>query len=563
MCGIAGTTKQDLSRNIKKMILAMRHRGYDGDYFLIEHGKIALGMNRLAINDLSKNLYPFRYKQYVLFFNGEIYNHTEIYSEYLKGNFFRKTTCDAEIILPLFEKFGQKAFSLLEGMFSLCIFDTNESKIYLARDQFGEKLLYYTIEHGQLSFGSELKSLLALPNVQKEISLSDLADYLVTGSTFEHTLLKGIHKLQPGKCLIFDLVSKKLLIKKYLISKKIDIDTADLPGQLDFLLSQAVKDRSTKLAHVFLSGGIDSGLLTYYSTLHSKNVTTYSVTFSESLVHNEGYFSNLIASHLSTEQYQIDVTGQMIKAVLENIGSLIDHPFSDPACIPTFILAKMARKNTLVALAGEGADELFGGYDRYWNFGEFFSNVSKRKSNKKEYIAQKIWNDDELVSLGLITKRSHVFAASLKEKQTHDLNHYLPDQLLAKMDVFSMRNNLEVRSPFLDSKLLSFATHLSDSQKVNIFGTKFLLRKLAKRHLPVISVVRPKHGLAVPLGNWIRSEPVFRSIFFEVIENSTIINKEIALKYFDEHLQGKANHKHKLWSLYVFFSWAKENGIHY
>ncbi len=563
MCGIAGTTKPDFNLNISRMIEVMRHRGYDGDYFHVEKGKIGLGMNRLAINDSSQDLYPFKHKHFVLFFNGEVYNHDEIFKRYLKGKFDRKTTCDAEVILPLFELFGIKAFSFLEGMFSLCIFDTSKSKIYLARDTFGEKQLYYTTQQGHLSFGSELKSILSLSYVKKEISLLDLADYLATGSTFESTLLKGIKKVQPGTCVSYALKSKKINTTKYVVPTELHIDSDNSLDQLDILLSQAVKKRATEHAHIFLSGGIDSSLLTYYSTQHSKKTATYSINFPENFIHNESYFSNQIARYFDTDHYQIDVTYKMILPVIANIGLLIDHPFSDPACIPTYVLAKLASKNTRVALAGEGADELFGGYGRYRDITGDAFNFLGLESNKNEYIAQRIWADAQLLNLGLDSGRTKVFARSLQQKQLQDLNHYLPDQLLAKSDVFSMRHNLELRAPFLDSKLLAFSLQLNNSQKVNVLGTKFILRKIALRYLPLLTIVRPKHGFSVPINNWMRNGNFFKNSFIDMLEDTSIINKKIALKYLVEHVSGTANHKHKLWSLYVFFSWARANGISY
>ena len=168
-----------------------------------------------------------------------------------------------------------------------------------------------------------------------------------------------------------------------------------------------------------------------------------------------------------------------------------------------------------------------------------------------------------MLNLGLDSGRTKVFARSLQQKQLQDLNHYLPDQLLAKSDVFSMRHNLELRAPFLDSKLLAFSLQLNNSQKVNVLGTKFILRKIALRYLPLLTIVRPKHGFSVPINNWMRNGNFFKNSFIDMLEDTSIINKKIALKYLVEHVSGTANHKHKLWSLYVFFSWARANGISY
>lgn len=564
MCGIAGITSGNLGI-VRKMLQVMKHRGSEGTYFYSDANYLSTGMHRLAIQDQSPALYPFKYKQFVLFFNGEIYNHHELFTKYLKGKIDRKTSCDAEVILPLFVLFGMKCFRLFDGMFAISIYDTQKKRLYLARDRFGEKPLFYQIKNGVLSFGSELRSLLQIPGTSKELAVSAIPDYLITGSTTsDTTLVKGIKKLIPGSCLAFDIELGKSVVQKYWsLEQEIQnsrccvTNSSTFVQILDTILHNSVKKRiSDNSAHIFLSGGIDSSLLAYYSTQSTKNVSTYSVGFSNSFFHDESSYSAKVAKYLATDHHHFNMdSSDLLKLVLD-IETYIDHPFSDPAFLPSLVLAKNVRYYTKVAFAGEGADELFAGYPRYRE--AFFSPLLNQNSR---YVPQQIWKSSELELLGFSTLDEKTTSLELAmSKQIHDMHTYLPNQLLAKADNASMAYNLEVRSPFLANKVVSFALQLPESEKIRYGITKVLLRKLAWKHLPKLISIRPKHGFSVPLEDVLR-EKSFVTAFKSLVEDSSIFEKKHVLKVFSDHQLKFENNKHKIWSMFVLLSWAKKNGI--
>jgi len=601
MCGIIGFTGPQNPNQLKQLQRLILHRGKDE---ITQHYQlnVNLGMNRLAINDLSAGLYPLKYKHYSLIYNGEIYNQKLLKKE-LKENVINfKTTCDGEVILPLFDKLGIKAFAKLEGMFALAIVDQKNKKLILARDKSGQKPLYYSNNKNVFSFSSEIKVLQKLLKTNSQLNLSKLPTYFREGSLVgQQTLLKNINKLVPASFLEVNLKDLSIAKNKYWhprIHKPPQLNEKKLTDKLDELLFDSVSKRLLSDVPIgsFLSGGVDSSLITYYAAQKNKQFKTYSVVFPKYSKDDESFFSTTVAQKLNTNHSQIECTAHKALTIINKIGSLIDEPIIDPAVIPTYLISQRARKDIKVVLSGEGADELFGGYYRYpkhltglW-IQKYFPQpfweaikpiVPKRISYKinkaltplaNYYSSQDVWTPQELKQLlpNINYQPQHCPPSqNLFQKnpflamQVRDYHHYLGEQLLMKIDKFTMLHNLEARAPFLDTKLINFAFSLPNKYKIKGINNKYLLRQVAARHLPPQIAWRPKKGFTVPLDDWYHHElkPLVKETILSLSHLKNIFNHYYLKQIVDEHLSHKRNHRDKIWSLIVLNQWLQSNDI--
>jgi asparagine synthase (glutamine-hydrolysing) len=598
MCGITGFTgKKDL-KLLDNMLENIEHRGRD-ERCAVHTGQVNLGMNRLAILDLQQDIYPFYYKHYTLVFNGEIYNFAKFKKKLAKQGIKFSTNSDAEIILPLYNQYGSQAFEMLEGMFAIAIVDSEKQELILARDKSGEKPLYFYQNQQSLAFSSEIKNLIGLLKSKPTISRPELEQYLREGSLVEtKTLVKNIQKLPPGSCGVWSLKQNTLVIDPYWQPQyrqptNLPVDKA--VDQLESLLAEAVSSRLMADVPVgsFMSGGVDSTLLTYFAKQSIPDLKTYSVSF-PGYKDDESRFSHLAAEHLQTNHTEVICTPEKVRPIIENIGHYVDEPIVDTAVLPTFLMVQEARKAVKVTLSGEGADELFGGYDRYYKYlkakqlasllpepiwkklAQVVPGRFRDKFNRatiplsQSYSSQNIWTPEELGQL-LVNSRYQPQAKyptdklfreqPLKAMQLTDYRHYLAEQLLMKVDKFSMIHNLESRAPYLDTKLVNFALSLPDKYKHQPVGSKYLLRKLAERYLPKEISWRAKHGFVVPLDNWFRSE--LRDVVENMTEQLSKLPKVFNLKYLqqikEEHLAGQKQHRDKIWSLVVLSKWLEKH----
>lgn len=593
MCGILGFTGKPNKAKTKKLLKLIQYRGFDESVSAFECG-LNFGMNRLSIQDLTKGYYPFKFKHYSLVFNGEIYNYPEIKKQLeSKGHRF-KTTCDGEILLPLFDQYGQQAFNKLEGMFAILIIDELKQKVYIARDKTGEKPLYYLHNQKQFSFASELKCLLP-PQSPNYLNYEVMPDYLLHGSVSKgQTLVSGIKKLPAAHCLEYDLKNHNISISKYwkVPTTKLKLSSeAEAISQLDNLLENAVSKRLIADVPVgtFLSGGIDSSLVTYYVRQKKPSLNTYSVSFPQSGRHDESDYASQVADLLGTNHHVIPFTADSARKSIANIGSLIDEPIVDPAFMPTLLLAKEARKKVKVVLTGEGADEVFGGYYRYykylgiqrlrslipfyssisaWNKYFVFHKLKKLFDPTPYYSPQNVW---QIKEISLLLSNSHEVQDSmplpkeniLRTLEQYDIDWYLAEQLLMKVDKATMLQNLESRAPFLDSKVISFGMNLPTQYKIKGIHNKYLLRKVAEQHLGPHIAWRLKHGFSLPLASWFRDE--LRDIVLDTSKflkkNHDGLNGEYIQQIITDHLDGKEDHANKIWSLIVLTEWKKSNDI--
>lgn len=590
MCGIIGSTGNFSERAVKEALCAIEHRGRDEVVqWRNKQETIRFGMTRLAIKDLTKHLYPMHYKEYTLIYNGEIYNSDQLKKQYLK-EYTSTTTSDAEIILPLYHLLGAKCFELLEGMFALAILDSRRQEIILARDKAGQKPLYYFHQGKNLFFASELKALLRTQSIPRNLNVPALSQYLQQGYVFfPNTLVKNIFKLGNAHYLRYSLKEHTLNIKRYwqpIIETHHPIKTKN---ELDQLLNNSVK--RCLMGDVpfgcFLSGGVDSSLIAHYAALHStKPLKTYSISFPGFVKNDESFFSNKVASWIGADHTNISFVGNEAQTITENIGTIIDEPISDPACLPTYLLAKEARKSVKFVLTGEGADEIFGGYHRYWK--ELLASTIRlyadpliptlkntfphRSFNRlttslsEHYNTQGIWNYSELsqlINYPLKTLTSPAILQNMEDDdplsamQLTDLQGYLPDQLCMKVDKMTMANNLEARAPYLDSHVINFGLGLSDAQKIMFFQGKYLLKKVAQTYFPAYFVWRPKHGFTLPLAQLLRTNLVcsLENAKDSIMEAPKMWNGKYFTQLYNEHLEGASNHADQLWSIIVLTQW--------
>jgi asparagine synthase (glutamine-hydrolysing) len=599
MCGIVGFTGKKNLDKLSHMLAVVEHRGRDGrTLFYTDH--VHLGMNRLAIIDLTRNLYPMRYKQYTLVFNGEIYNYQELKKRLRALGVSFTTTSDAEVILPLFYHYGLKAFSMLEGMFAISIYDKKKKQILLIRDKAGEKPLYVMNVTSGFAFASEIKVLLSFNDNKKTIDHSSLSQYLRQGFVFTpDTLVHNIKKVPPSSCLIYDMGTKRARVITYWAPHPHSVPVRSTIQSIDVLeklLRKSVRMRLVADVPVgcFLSGGVDSSLITHFASLEKPNIQTYSVAFPGYEHYDESEFASFVAKRLKTRHTVVACTAQRVRTLLDHIGTFIDEPIIDPAVLPTILMAQEARKHVKVVLTGEGADELFGGYERYrkqlllekfrWYCNKIplllimLSHVPIRRAQivshdlTTRYSAQHVWNDKELSQLLLYGYqplprhqylRTYAATNPFLSMQLTDFRGYMAEQLLMKIDKSTMARNLEARAPYLDTHIINFAFSLENRDKLRSVHGKYILKKLAERYFPKSFVWRPKHGFDIPIGDWFRKE--LRDYVKQSVDDiglfKGIFNIEYYKRIVDEHESQHSDHSAKIWSILVLVSWMKAHDI--
>lgn len=599
MCGIAGFTGKKNLRKLSRMLAILEHRGRDGRT-LFYGGHVHLGMNRLAIIDLTRDLYPMRYKHYVLVFNGEIYNYRELKKHLRVHGVVFTTTSDAEVILPLFHRYGSKAFAMLEGMFAISLYDTKKKQILLVRDKSGEKPLYYAHSPSGLMFASEIKVLLSVESGRKTIDYSGLSQYLRQGFVFSpDTLVRTVQKVPPSNCLTYDVATNRMRVTAYWSPRTLSMSGIPVRGSTDVLealLRQSVRSRLVSDVPVgcFLSGGVDSSLVTYFASQEKQHIRTYSVAFPGLESYDESKFASFIAKRLKTRHTVVDCTADRVRTFFDHIGTLIDEPIIDPAVLPTLLMAREARKRVKVILTGEGADELFGGYDRYRKqlSAERFRRYGKRvpfllpllshvpvrrvqsvsRDLAARYSAQHAWNDTELSHLLLLAPlpfprhrylEAYTTTNPFLAMQLTDFRGYMAEQLLMKIDKSTMAHNLEARAPYLDTNIIDFAFSLEHKDKLRDVHGKYILKKLAERYFPKSFVWRAKHGFDIPLREWFRKE--LRDYVMQSIDDVVAYKDIFNIKYYthivDEHESGQSDHSAKIWSMVVLMNWMKTHDI--
>ncbi|HYF70807.1 MAG TPA: asparagine synthase (glutamine-hydrolyzing) [Ohtaekwangia sp.] len=617
MCGIGGIldfknnrpTKDETSAFVKPL----NHRGPDKEEQTLlenEWGYVWLAHRRLSIIDLTdagNQPMVSCSGRSIIVFNGEIYNYKALRDDLTKQGFQFRSHSDTEVILNAFECWGiEKTLLRLDGMFAFALFDKATTSLYLARDRFGKKPLYYFAEGDRLIFSSDIRSFRAINSISLNLDLHALGYYFAELATpHECTIWKEVKKVKPASYLQFNHtgVSKNIAYWELVYSENCSLSRNDIIEKADYLLGQAVKKRLVADVKVsaLLSGGIDSSLVVAKMAQESgERINTYSVGFKENDF-NELPYARQVAEKFNTRhnEYILDSNS------LQDLTGLIleyGEPFADSSMIPTYLISKQISQHEKVVLGGDGGDEVFGGYYSY-HFARKFDSVKRLAwtypfaklanrwlpSYRSDFLVR-LFQQAKLPRYTLLNRslgfdeselrellNEDMFYKSLAREHNYIWNHYAPassndvvnvlsasfktrllNDYLVKVDRATMYASLEMRTPFLDKELAEFGATLKPSQIFYKSGTKSILKEIAGRYFSPEFVHRKKMGFGIPVNKWFKNE--FSSHLSEVIlggkQSMIDLNYGYIEKLINEHRTGKADHTHKIWSLYVFHIWA-------
>lgn len=602
MCGFTGFIGKIARPEmvLHKMMDKIIHRGPDSAGEFLE-GEAALGFRRLSIIGLETGGQPFynENENLVAMVNGEIYNFLELRKELTKKGHIFKTDSDCEVILHGYEEYGEEIITKLRGMFAFVIWDRENKKMFAGRDMFGIKPFYYGKMNETFFFGSEIKSFLPHPNFKKEFNQEALLPYLsFQYSVLDETFFKGIFKLPAAHYLIYE--AGVITLHKYWAPnfQETDRPLVQLVEEIDETIRESIQSHRISDVKVgsFLSSGVDSS----YVASVLKPDKTFTVGFSDE------NFSEIDNAQILSDELEIQNNHSVLDAdacfaQLENIQYLMDEPHSDPSIVPLYFLAGLAKKDVTVILSGEGADELFGGYEaydmtpamkKYQKLPSFLRKPAARMASKlpeirgKQFLMHgglpveewfigqaKVFRESEAKKV--LKKPFHQgptiqeivtpFYDQVKDKddvtkkQFLDMNLWLVGDILLKADKMSMAHSLEVRVPFLDKKVMAIASQLPTEYRVSNTATKYAMRLAARKALPEVSANRKKIGFPVPIRNWMREERFYQQIkeYFMSDEAVTFFDTEEIMTLLNDHYEGKANNGRKVWTIFTFLIWHK------
>lgn len=600
MCGIVGfiDKSKDKKKIIKDMADLIIHRGPDSDGYYVDDN-IALGFRRLSIIDLGTGSQPIfnEEKDKVIIFNGEIYNYQIIKEDLLaKGHKFT-TKADTEVILHGYEEYGEKILNKLRGMFSFVIYDIKTKELFGARDFFGIKPFYYYIDDDVFMFGSEIKSFLGNPNFKKEFNKEMLPLYLsFQYSALENSFFKNVYKLKPG--CYFKYKDGKFKLEKYYnleLEPYEDRSFDDFKDGIRDLLNDSVEAHKVSDVEVgsFLSSGVDSSLIATISSVNK----TFTVGWD-----NNNYSEIDYAKDLSKKIKVKNISKKISKSEyfekFPMIQYYMDEPLADPSAIALYFVAEIASKHVKVCLSGEGADEIFGGYNIYqepftvsWyykipfpirkfigvlatpfrNHSGFNFLIRRGKKIEDRYIGNAFIFDTYEIDKVLNYKSNKKYTDLTKPYYKHcknyddvmkmqyiDFNFWLVGDILLKADKMSMANSLEVRVPYLDRVLVDYARHLPTQYKVNEKVTKYAFREVAKEVLDKKVANKKKLGFPVPIRVWLREEDTYNLVKNTFLEGSEFFNTKYLIKLLDDHKNEKRDNSRKIWTIYTFLVWYKQ-----
>lgn len=602
MCGHVSiyykTAKSQLDREraIENANKEIYHRGPD-DVGYYHNEKVSFGFRRLSIIDIESGHQPFEKQDKVMIFNGEIYNHEEIRKELEELGHTFTTNSDTEVLLTSYIEMKEKCVNKLRGMYAFLIWDEEKQCVFGARDIFGIKPLYYTETEEFIAFASEYKSLVGLLD-ERKVDKESLQQYLSFQSTNnESTMINDIKKILPGHC--FTIKDNKMTIEKYY-----DIDykpngKVTKEDIYNTLLNSVEKHLISDVeVGTFLSGGIDSSILATLASKINPKIKSFSVGFGID-GYNEVDVAKKTADALGIENIQVRVSQDDYINALPEVVKLLDDPLADPSALGIYFLSKEARKHVKVVLSGEGADELFGGYNIYK---EFYSvkpllnipNALNGMVNKiakmmpevsgKSYLLRsttplrdryignaKIFENDEVRNVVKNYNENFIYQNATKaiydeaEKRGYDyvttmqyvdMNTWLPGDILQKGDKMSMGASIELRVPFLDKEVLELSSQLTLEQKVTKEQSKVLLREAFEHVVPEHVVQKRKLGFPTPIRVWLKEDlgHVVRKTIMDAKVDS-FINKEYAIKLLDDHIAGKKDNSRKVWTIFMFSLW--------
>ena len=620
MCGITGKIYFDRNHKVelaelKRMTNSIIHRGPDDEGHYI-NGNVGLGFRRLSIIDLKTGHQPLSNSDSSIWitFNGEIYNFKELKADLEKRGYRFKTNTDTEVIVNLYEEYGENCLSYLRGMFAFVIWDDRKKQLFGARDRFGIKPFYYYLDAEKFVWGSEIKAINASNGIKKEIDIRALDSYFaygyITGNN--QSIYNSIKKLEPAHYFIIKpFESNNIKIQKYWdIAFEPDYSKTEdqWVDEIVNTLSESIKMRliSDVPLGAFLSGGIDSSsVVALMSEVSNDPVKTFSIGFKEEK-YNELQYARLIAKRYKTEHHEMIVQPESIE-LLPKLIKAYDEPFADSSAIPTYYVSKFAREYVTVVLSGDGGDELFAGYDAFpkmmqlnknpinnaftnkfvfkninkiipdYLYGKGYSYyLSKDKDNIgaffcmwKDYERKKLYNDETITSLNdymaenkklLLLKNSD--SDFLSRMQELHIKTYLVDDILTKVDRASMMNSLETRVPLLDHKFAELTFRIPSDLKLKGNNKKYILKKALASFLPDEVINHRKQGFAIPLAYWFKDD--LKDYAYDVLTGSSsktldYFNKKAIITIIKHHQKGMRDYSGKLWSLLFLNEWLKQN----
>tara|TARA_B100000965_G_scaffold362884_1_gene345243 strand:- start:5489 stop:7429 length:1941 start_codon:yes stop_codon:yes gene_type:complete len=645
MCGFVGTLGEASNDEemLKKMTFSLIHRGPDSNsYWLDKNSNFSFGHTRLAIQDISeKGSQPMHSEsgRYVIAFNGEIYNHLELRKfielKYKINSFSWRGRSDTETILALIEHESlENVLKLLKGMFALALWDRKTKELFLARDRIGEKPLYYGWQKNSFIFGSELKALKLHSNFNNEINMEAIGMFMkYSYIPSPDSIYKGINKLLPGT-----FISLKVNQKNVDIVPKSYWSLADILNNQekkrkesdDYLIEQYEKKlissiQSQQISDVpigtFLSGGVDSSLISaLMQKINTNKIKTFTIGSAEEK-NDESINARNISKHLGTDHTDLVIHPKDTIELIPKLNDIYDEPFADSSQLPTFLVSQLAKTKVKVCLSGDGGDELFGGYNRYfWSnrirslsplskrfLSSLINNIGTRNLTKTYQLMQKLiprslkfsLPDEKFEKLANIldiesecklyetlvstTNKNECLLIkdesydNLKEKWNSldniefttrmmalDIQTYLADDILCKVDRASMSNSLEVRSPFLDNDLIKFAFELENNLKIRNGQGKWISRQLLKKYVPPHYLSESKMGFSSPIDIWLRGplkEWASDLLSRECINKYSILNFESVSDLWNQHQVIGANKNKQIWNALILQSWLEQSNV--
>ena len=638
MCGLSGFIDSHRSFNddamhalIKKMTRELIHRGPDDEgYWCDVSNHMALGFRRLAIIETSQvGHQPMvsQDNQFAMVFNGEIYNYIEIKQQLALEGVLVEANSDSVVLFHALMHWGvEKTLSLVNGMFAIAFWNGHQSKLYLLRDRLGQKPLYYFFDGKKLLFASELKAMIQYPGFDRTLNQEALYAYLKYAYVPEPlAIYKNTYKVNSGEFLVYSADSCTVQshvywdLRSVCQQKESELSHVELTEQLHEQLKQSVKLRMRADVPFgsFLSGGIDSSLITALMQAESsQQVKTFSIGFNEADF-NEAQYAKHVATHLGTDHHELYVTYDDARAVIPSLADIYDEPFADMSQIPTYVLSKFARTQVTMALSGDGGDESFAGYNRHYWVANIWKYLGKNPTLAKKLMSQVIkavspraWDKlsthinpllpkklrysqvgDKLYKLipflecaspiqvyellisyfkdpnELLRVMSQYASYDalphltvVRQMMYQDTKHYLPGDILTKVDRASMAVSLEVRSPFLDYHVVEQAWQLPMAMKMQGSHGKLVLKQLLSRYVPTALFERPKMGFGVPMADWLRGplRDWAESLLSQAsIEKTGVFQPDVVQRYWQEHVSGQYNRQSQLWTILMFQEWSE------
>ncbi|WP_024790827.1 MULTISPECIES: asparagine synthase (glutamine-hydrolyzing) [unclassified Lebetimonas] len=606
MCGIVGFnfSNKNLLNEMQKEIA---HRGPDDRGEFIDKN-VSLGHVRLSILDLTTHGHqPMEFENLVLVYNGEIYNFKEIRKELEKEGYRFFSNSDSEVLLKAFHKWGKESIDRFRGMFAFAVYDKLNKKLTLCRDRVGVKPLYYYFDGKNFIFASELKAIRKYKKFEiDKISLAQFFEYGYISR--DRSIFEGVKKLLPAYFLEFHLETKKINLKQYWkfenyfnVSAKKEEDIID---ELEEILIKGIKYRmvSDVDVGVFLSGGVDSSLVSAILQKHYGNIHTFTIGFKEQK-YNESNYARKVANYIKSNHTEYILGINEAKEILLNkFSDIYDEPFGDSSGIPTYLVSKIAKENGVkVVLSADGGDELFCGYERYWysyNLGKKIDNIPLKKlfyhfidkfenllinipiknmehklgflknilkENDWQFIYETMIKNyrDDIKNLGLkenrVIKDYFKFGEKFSIMQAMmlwDFYNYLPDDILVKVDRATMANSIEGREPLLDNKIIEYSATIPFNLKYKNGESKYILKKVLEKYLPKELIYRKKQGFGIPVFEWFRSD--LKELFKKYFNEDDIINMNYIRDLQKSFENGKYVNINKLWFVLVYKMWKEK-----